>query len=177
MATIQSGNQQFYTGKKPLDSKALVQTFADLLDANTWLNNDGEIAAYNGMLTAVWLDKVDSVLSDKNGIYLLFDPTVTSTRKATPDVTKEENWHKLVEIDDLTEKLAAIDERLTALEEDSDVITYGYRKDFPSVGEVNKMYVAADEGKTYIWFNDDYLFVGGGDYEEPTMIYGGDSGI
>jgi hypothetical protein len=39
------------------------------------------------------------------------------------------------------------------------------------------MYIAADEGKTYIWFNDDYLPVGGGDYEEPTTIYGGDSGI
>jgi hypothetical protein len=70
-----------------------------------------------------------------------------------------------------------IKRELKALEEDSDVITYGYRKDFPSVGEVNKMYVAADEGKTYIWFNDDYLPVGGGDYEEPTTIYGGDSGI
>jgi hypothetical protein len=126
------------------------------------------------MIVAVWLNKDDTT---KNGIYYLHDNLITSTFKA-PDVTKEENWHKLVEIDDLTTKLTAIDERLAALEEkESDVITYGYRKDFPEVGEVNKMYVAADEGKTYIWFNDDYLPVGGGDYEEPTTIYGGDSGI
>ncbi len=179
MAIIQSSNQYFYTGRKPVDSKALVQTFADLTKIETWLNNDGEVAAYNGMLTAVWLDKIDSVLSDRNGIYLLFDPNVTSTRgdKSIPDVTNPEHWHKLVEIDDLTSKLSAIDKRLTALEEDSDVLTYGYRKDFPEVGEVNKLYVAVDEGKTYIWFNESYLPVGGGDYEEPTMIYGGDSGI
>jgi hypothetical protein len=60
------------------------------------------------------------------------------------------------------------------LEEDTDVITYGYRSGFPTTGEANKLYVAADEGKTYIWFNDDYLSVGGGEsYEEPEVIFGG----
>jgi hypothetical protein len=170
---LEISNQYLYTGRGPFDTKSLVKTYAELLLEETWLSEAGKSTAYNGMIVAVWLNKEDTT---KNGIYYLHDSLITSTFKA-PDVTKEENWHKLVEIDDLTEKLAAIDERLTALEEDSDVITYGYRKDFPSVGEVNKMYIAADEGKTYIWFNDDYLPVGGGDYEEPTMIYGGNSGI
>jgi hypothetical protein len=35
MAGIQSNNQYFYTGRKPIDSKALVQTFADLINPNT----------------------------------------------------------------------------------------------------------------------------------------------
>ena len=37
------------------------------------------------------------------------------------------------------------------------------------------MYVAADEQKTYVWFNNDYLIVGTADssYEEPEIIYGG----
>jgi hypothetical protein len=172
-------NQYLYTGRGPFDAKSIVKTYNDLLSEKTWTSDSGNIIAYNGMIVAVWLNKDDAT---KNGIYYLYDSSVLTNQTAAyivpaPDVTNPANWHKLVEIDDLTAKLTAIDKRLTALEEDSDVITYGYRKDFPSVGEVNKMYIAADEGKTYIWFNDDYLPVGGGDYEEPTMIYGGDSGI
>ena len=170
---LEISNQYLYTGRGPFDAKSLVKTYAELLLEETWLSEAGKSTAYNGMIVAVWLNKEDTT---KNGIYYLHDSLITSTFKA-PDVTKEENWHKLVEIDDLTAKLTAIDERLKALEEDSDVLTYGYRRDFPEVGEVNKMYVAADEGKTYIWFNDDYLSVGGGDYDEPTVICGGDSGI
>jgi hypothetical protein len=173
MAILNSSNQYIYTGKGSLDSKSLVKTYAELLATNTW-TVDGVVTAYNGMLTAVWLNTSDT---SKNGVYFLYDPAVTTARKA-PDVTNEANWHKLVEIDDLTSKLSAIDERLTTLEsEKSDVLTYGYRKDFPSIGELNILYAAADEGKTYIWFNDQYIPVGCGEYEEPTEINGGDSGI
>lgn len=171
---LEIGSQYLYAGRGPFDAKSIVKTYADLLLAETWSSEKGNIIAYNGMLVAVWLNTGDIT---KNGIYYLYDSTVTNTFKA-PDVTKEENWHKLAEIDDLIDKLSAIDTRLTALEEESDVLTYGYRSGFPAEGEVNKLYVAADEGKTYIWFNNDYLAVGsGGDYEEPTMIHGGDSGI
>jgi hypothetical protein len=129
------------------------------------------------MIVAVWLDKnEDKTLSDRNGIYFLFDPACTSTIKK-PDVTNEANWHKIAEVGNLPDKLAEIDARLTALEEkdgSDSVLTYGYRKDFPTVGEANKLYIAADEGISYVWFNDDYLPVsGGGEYEEPEIIYGG----
>lgn len=170
---LEIGSQYLHTGRGPFDAKSLVKTYADLLAEQTWKSKAGNIIAYNGMLVAVWLNTDDIT---KNGIYYLHDSTVINTFKA-PDVTKEENWHKLVEIDDLTSKLSAIDTRIAALEEDSDVITYGYRKDFPEVGEANKIYIAADEKKTYVWFNDNYLPVGGSDYEEPTIIFGGDSGI
>jgi hypothetical protein len=45
------------------------------------------------MITVVWLDKIGSELSDKNGVYLLFDQNVTSTRgtKSIPDVTNPDN--------------------------------------------------------------------------------------
>jgi hypothetical protein len=172
---IDKRDQLFYVGKGPLDAKSLVKTYAELTNPATWtvkVDNEDTFIAYNSMIVGVWLNKEDP---SKNGLYFLFDSSVTSALKK-PDVTNTENWHKLADVD-LTDRLNTIDERLTALEKDSDVITYGYRKDFPGVGEINKMYIAADEGKTYIWFNDDYLPVGGGDYEEPTMIYGGDSGV
>ena len=79
---------------------------------------------------AVWLNKEDA---SKNGIYYLYDSSITSTFKA-PDVTKEEHWHKLVNLEDIsglttlidanTDKLAGIEttvvdlinERLTKLD-------------------------------------------------------------
>jgi hypothetical protein len=174
---IKSPDQYKYSGKGPLDAKSLVKTYAELLSESTW-TLDGKNVAYNGMITAVGLNKDDP---SKNGIYFLHDATVTSAIKP-PEVTNPANWHKLADLSELTAlvtRLSAIETdfeaRLTALEEDSDVITYGYRLGFPTVGESNKLYVAADEGKSYVWFNDEYLPVGGaaGSYEEPEIIYGG----
>lgn len=170
---LEISNQYLYTGRGPFDTKSLVKTYAELLSEETWHSAADKVTAYNGMIVAVWLNKEDVT---KNGIYFLHDSSITNTFKA-PDVTKEENWHKLAEVSDLTAKLTAIDERLKALEDqESDVLTYGYRSGFPAEGEANKLYVAADEGKTYIWFNNEYLTVGGGtgsQYEEPDVIYGG----
>lgn len=170
---IEISGQYKYAGRGPLDTKTLVKTYAELLKAETWYNEADKVSAYNGMITAVWLNKEDTT---KNGIYLLHDASITSTFKA-PDVTNEANWHKLVEMSELTDfiqSLSALEARVAALEEDSDVVTYGYRSGFPAEGEANKLYVAADEGKTYVWFNDDYLPVGGSEsYEEPEVIFGG----
>lgn len=87
-------DQLVYSGRGPLDSKSLVKTYAELISASTWTQQvDGEdvIVAYNGMIVAVWLNKTDA---SKNGLYVLFDPLVTSALKK-PDVTNEENWHRL----------------------------------------------------------------------------------
>lgn len=173
-------DQQLYLGRGPLDAKSLVKTYADLFSESTW-TKDGTLVAYNGMIVAVWLNKEDTT---KNGVYFLLDPLVTTAIKK-PDFTKETNWHKIVELSeisvlstrlaDLDSELAELDARLTALEEDSDVITYGYRSGFPTVGEPGRLYVAADEGKSYVWFNDEYLPISSStsEYEEPEVIYGG----
>ena len=174
MATIQKKvDQLIYKGRGPLDARSVVKTYTDLTAAETW-TYDNTLVAYNGMLVAVYLDSD----STKNGIYYLFDPAVTKPIDK-PTVTNEDNWHKLSDADGLVDKLIALSDRITALEEEeSDVITYGYRTGFPATGEAGKLYVAADEQKSYVWFNDDYLPVSGGtDYEEPEIIYGGDSGI
>jgi hypothetical protein len=186
MALIDISNQYRYSGRGPFDAKSLVKTYADLLDTETWTTVSASgasvVSAYNGLITAVWLNKDDI---SKNGIYFLYDPEVTSPLK-TPNVTLASNWHKLCNLSDIQElstqieivksELNELGERVTALEEDSDVITYGYRSGFPTEGEANKMYVAADEGKTYIWFNNEYLPVGGsGEAVSYTQIHGGNA--
>lgn len=169
-------DQQFYLGKGPLDAKSTIKTYAELLDSNTW-TKENIFCAYNGMIVAVWLNKDDT---SKNGVYFLFDPAVNSAIKK-PDVTNADNWHKLVDISEvaaLATRLSGIDAELeslkakvTSLEEESDVITYGYRSGFPAVGESNKLYIAADEKKSYMWFAGEYMLVSGAD--EPDVIYGG----
>jgi hypothetical protein len=158
----------------------LVPTYADLTTEANWLVK-GESNAYNGMIVAVGSDK-DPI---KNGIYRLFDKNNPGAEDV-PEVTNEDNWYKLAELSDLADfieqlstirdNLEALGARLDKLEEaEPDVLTYGYRKGFPSTGEVGKLYIAVDEGKSYVWFDDDYLAVGGpnSNYEEPDLIYGG----
>ena len=103
--------QYLYTSRGPFDAKALVKTYADLLDKAKWTTDgtaDGNLVAYNGMVTAVWLNKNDT---SKNGLYYLFDPSVTTALKK-PDVTNEANWHKLCDISSFKE----LEAQVTALE-------------------------------------------------------------
>ena len=114
MSAILNSNQYRYTGRGPLDDKAIVKTFSDLTSESTWKINSGNktvMTAYNGMVTAVWLNKDDLT---KNGVYVLFDPSVTSVLKA-PDVTNAANWHKLAELSELsniTDKISVIETEL-----------------------------------------------------------------
>ena len=74
------------TVKKPLDARALVKTYDDLLLDTNWLDN-GKSIAYNGMLVAV----ANTSDTSKNGLYFLFDINCTSFLKS-PDITKDEHW-------------------------------------------------------------------------------------
>ena len=182
MAVLFDSNQYKYTGKGPLDAKALVKTYAELLLEKTWTVN-GQVAAYNGMITAVWLNKDDT---SKNGIYFLYDATVTSALK-TPDVTKEANWHKLAEVADITAKLAAIDDsfrniedRLEGLEahvEQESQITFAEYSQFPSVGEPNKLYIALDEKASFIWDGHAYVSIGGETTDIDIKLINGGSAM
>ena len=180
MAIQSSINQYRAKGKSPLDAKALVKTYADLLNPATW-TVDGVMSAYNGMITAVWLNLTDAT---QNGIYFLHDPNVTSTR-GTPDVTKEANWHKLGGIDNLpglVEQINGIQDDLDQVKEDveelqdSATIVKDSKTDFPIEGKTGKIYVATKEAMTYVWYNGDYLPVGdGGDNAEIQIIHGGNA--
>ena len=50
----------------------------------------------------------------------------------------------------------SFEQRLEALEADR-THTYGYKKDFPAVGEVNHLYIAADTKRTYVFTNGAYI--------------------
>ena len=166
MAIAPSANQYKYSGKGPLDSKALVKTYAELLDTATW-TVEGKIAAYNGMITAVWLNKDDT---SKNGIYFLHDVNCTTALKI-PDVTNSNNWHKLGGIDNLpglTEQLSDLQKDLEQVKsdieelQDSSTVIKEFKIEFPEIGLPGKIYVATNEAMTYVWYNDDYLPVGDG---------------
>ena len=176
---IQSSTNQYRTkGKSPLDAKALVKTYADLLNPATW-TVDGTMSAYNGMITAVWLNLTDAT---QNGIYFLHDPNVTSTR-GTPDVANKANWHKLGGIDNLpglADQISAIQNDLEKVKSDVDelqdsaTVVMEFRSQFPETGLPGKIYVAMKEATTYVWYNGDYLPVGdGGDNDEIQIISGG----
>ena len=178
MAIAKSADQFRYTGKGPLDAKALVKTYAELFDTTTW-TIDGKVAAYNGMITAVWLNKEDT---SKNGIYFLHDVNCTTALK-TPDVTVEANWHKLGGIDNLpglADQISAIQNDLKKVKsevedlQDSATVVKEFRSQFPETGLPGKIYVAMKEATTYVWYNGDYLPVGdGGDNDEIQIISGG----
>jgi hypothetical protein len=80
----------------PLDTRMLVPTYSDLTLESNWLIK-GESNAFNGMIVAVGSNIVDT---SKNGVYYLFD-IKNPGADDIPDVTKEENWHKLVSLKDI----------------------------------------------------------------------------
>lgn len=104
---IIESNQFKYSGKGPLDAKSLLKTYAELLLPETWqveVNGRKLNGAYNGLITAVWLNKSDP---SKNGVYYLHDPAVTSVL-GIPDVTNESNWHKVAGIEDVSDLIVKI---------------------------------------------------------------------
>jgi hypothetical protein len=181
----------------PLDTRMLVPTYADLTLESNWLVN-GESNAYNGMIVAVGSNKADYT---KNGIYFLFDKN-NPGKDDVPEVTKEENWHKLASLSELSEVISQLQlleaeitdltdrvDALEALEAEEKVHTYGYRKAFPAPSEaqLNHMYIANDQRRTYIFVGGSYLPIAdqfeytdhdnNSDTPEVRILYGGNSGI
>ena len=114
MAIFTISDQYKYKGQGPFDAKALVKTYADLITQSTWLV-DNKLTAYNGMIVSVGLNKADST---KNGVYVLFDPSVT-TALGKPDVTNENNWHKLAELTDFSDIVAKIASNTQAIADET----------------------------------------------------------
>ena len=181
MAILGAPNQYALKGKGPLDAKSLVKTYAELLDTNTWLV-EGVNSAYNGMITAVWMNNTDT---SKNGVYFLFDSKITTAR-GTPDVTDESNWHKLGGIESLpglADQISSIRSELEKVQtevkvlQSSATVIVKQKAELPSEGLPGKLYVVTEEAMTFVWFNGDYLPVGDGTGDTPDIqiIHGGNA--
>lgn len=135
-----------------------------------------------------------STLIDENGIALIPEEKLVNgywyltNDTAEVYVCLEFNGHKVLkkinecDINNDFPDLESFEERLAALEADH-THTYGYRKDFPTVGQVNHLYIAADTKRTYTYTNGKYLPIAesfdyidhDGDIETPEVriIFGG----
>lgn len=174
-----TGNKYLHTGRGPLDAKALVQTYQQLISVSTWTEGNS-IIAYNGMITAVWGDSDNS----RNGVYFLHDASVkTQFSVKAETITNEANWHKLGGLNDLpglTEQITTIQTELNNIKsnvddlQDSATVVVNLKSELPKPGVPGKIYVVTDEAMTYVWYNGDYLPVGdGGDNDEIQIIHGG----
>lgn len=69
----------------------------------------------------------------------------------------------------------SFEERLSNLENEDKLHTFGYRSVFPENGINGHLYTAVDEGKTYVFYNDQYIIVGEANDKsiEPDVIFGG----
>jgi hypothetical protein len=160
---------------RPLDTRMLVPTYADLTLESNWLVK-GESNTYNGMIVAVGSNTADLT---KNGVYYLFDAKNPGADDL-PDVTKEENWHKLCNLADVNNiiaqlssiggEIASLDSRLDAVEASMgeggnstpSTSTVSKFSDLPEIGEENIVYIVEEENATYRWEADTskYLCIG-----------------
>lgn len=92
-----------------------------------------------------------------NGYWYLTNDTA-EVFVCLPDKTGKLTLKKINECDINTDfpDIESFEDRLLALEADHTHV-YGYKKDFPAVGEVNHLYVAADQKKTYVFTMGNYL--------------------
>lgn len=79
------------------------------------------------------------------------------------------------DIDNEFADLESFDNRLTTLEQEEKVHTFGYRSGFPTEGIEGHIYVAVDEQKTYIFYNSQYSVIGevNDGVASPDIIFGG----
>ena len=107
----------------------------------------------------------------ENGWYLTTDTAEVFVALRQADDTLE--LKKINDIDFNSDiDLEEFDNRLSVLENEQKVHTYGYRVNFPSSGQEGHVYVAVDEKISYVWFNNEYVPLESG-YEEPQVIFGG----
>lgn len=112
-----------------------------------------------------------STLIDENNVVLIPDSKLVNgywyltndtaeVFVCLPDETGELTLKKINECDVNTDfpDMESFEERLTALEADRTHV-YGYRKNFPTIGERDHVYIAEDEHRTYIFANNDYIHI------------------
>ena len=101
--------------------------------------------------------RIDQDKLIENGWYLCIDTAEVYVALRQDDGLLE--LKKINECDvDHDFDIESFEDRLTALEVDHTHI-YGYRNDFPVVGERDHMYIAEDECRTYIFSGGRYIHI------------------
>lgn len=147
--------------RKPFDARTLVPSYADLTNRDNW-TIDNKIIAFNGLVVSV----ADAADTTKNGMYFLFDPNCTTTIKS-PDVTKEENWHKLSENSDINkilEELQLIDTTLNG----SDGLAVKVEDSITAIDEIKSSYVKAEDLTPYAKTEDVVLSASFIEFKDAT---------
>lgn len=184
--TFNIGSNYESSVRRPFDARMLVTTFNDLTIKDNWYLKEpttGEVTttciAYNGMIVAV-ADKTDE---HNSGLYMLYD----KSSGKTPDVELKDNWVKIGETTDIAsivDRLDGIDKTLEDLEsrveflENDSVINIVDKSQFPTVGEVGKLYVDVAEQASYVYLPDikEYVCVGKtSKMDDPEVISGGNA--
>ena len=81
-----------------------------------------------------------------------------------------------INLDDYDQRFNAIESRLEALESKEDQaseLIFAEYAQFPTVGEINKLYIALDEKSSYIWDGDSYVKISGESTSDIKLINGG----
>ena len=135
----------------------------------------------------------ENTLIDENGVALIPEEKLVNGYWYLTNDTAEvfvcleiDGHRKLKKINECSENelpdFESFETRIEALEADR-THNYGYRKDFPDVGETNHLYIAADQKRTYVYTNGSYLPIAdqfdmedhdnNSETPEVIIIYGG----
>lgn len=138
------------------DFKILMGNKSTLID-----ENGVALIPENKLVNGYWY-----LTNDTAEVFVCLEINGHLTLKKINEYSANTDWDE-IRIDD-------IENRLTALEEkDSDVLTYASFNIFPAVGQAHTLYVDTTAQKSYVWLNNEYTLVGGSDYKEPSIIFGG----
>lgn len=92
----------------------------------------------------------------ENGWYLTLDTAEVYVALRQTSGLLELKKINECDIDKDFDGLESFEDRLTALEADRTHV-YGYRKDFPTIGVHDHMYIAEDTHRTYMFVYDKYI--------------------
>jgi hypothetical protein len=109
---------------------------------NTLIDDNGNVLIpENKLVNGYWY-----LTNDTAEVYVCLEVNGHLTLKKINECDVQNDFPNMESFEDRLEKLEA-----------DHTHTYGYRKDFPSAGQVNHLYLAEDQKRTYVFTNGAYL--------------------
>lgn len=152
----------------PFDARALVECKADLTSTTTWVQSDGSIWIYNGMIVSVNSD----IEKSNNGVYFLNDKN---------HYTEETSWTKLSDSSDIQAVLTELEDLQAQIDDieggGSADIELDTEAELPEIGENGVTYFIQENQTIQRWDAEtsSYVSYGGTGALDIKMIYGGNA--